>query len=135
MEEKYINEVIKQAKKAYKTGEVPVGCIVVQNGKIIAKAHNTVEKSKSAIYHAEINAIIKASKKLKNWRLDGCDMYVTLEPCDMCSCAIELSRINNVYFLLKKSDVLKRKSNQIHLEKYSNLSKKILQDFFVSLRK
>ena len=97
MQEKYYEEIIRLAKKAYKKGEVPVGAIVVKDGKILAKAYNMVEKDRNATLHAEILVIKKASKKLKNWRLNGCEMYVTLEPCDMCAGAIKLSRISKVY--------------------------------------
>ena len=85
----YMNIAIKEAKKAYKKGEVPVGAVIVKNNKIIAKAHNTKEKSKQAICHAEINAIKKATKKIKNWRLTNCDIYITLFPCPMCASAIQ----------------------------------------------
>ena len=102
MEEKYYEEIIKLAKKAYKKREVPVGAIVVKDGKILSKAYNKVEKDRDATMHAEILAIKKASKKIKNWRLNNCEMYVTLEPCMMCTAAIELSRIKKVHYLLKR---------------------------------
>ncbi len=98
MNEKFMLEAINQATKAVTKDEVPVGCVIVRNNKIIAKAHNTKEKHKSSIYHAEINALIKAAKKTKDWRLDDCEMYVTLEPCLMCVGAIINYRIKNVYF-------------------------------------
>ena len=88
MKEKYSKEIIKLAKIAYKKGEVPVGAIITKNDKILARAYNKIETSKDATMHAEILAIKKASKKLKNWRLNDCEMYVTLEPCTMCSSAI-----------------------------------------------
>lgn len=89
---------LKEAQKAYSKLEVPVGCVIVKAGKIIAKGHNLREKKQSVIHHAEIVAIKKASKKLGTWRLEDCDMYVTLEPCAMCSGAIIQSRIKNLYF-------------------------------------
>ena len=93
MQERFYREIIKLSKKAYKKNEVPVGAIIVKNNKIIAKAYNKIEKNHDVTMHAEILTIKKASKKLKNWRLNECEMYVTLEPCKMCSSAIELSRI------------------------------------------
>ena len=103
MQGKFIELTIQEAKKAAKQGEVPIGCIIVKNNKIISKAHNMVESKKDATMHGEMIAIKKAGKKLKNWRLLDCEMYVTLEPCNMCMNAIELSRIKKVYYLIKKS--------------------------------
>lgn len=100
MKDKYIYTVLKEANKAFKANEVPVGAIIVRNNKIIAKAHNTRQKSHICINHAEIIAISKASRKLKDWRLDDCDLYVSLEPCVMCKEVIKQSRIKNVYYLL-----------------------------------
>ena len=88
---------LKEAVKAYQLGEVPVGAVIVCNNKIIARGHNTRELSQSVLGHAEINAIKKASKKIGSWRLEDCDIYVTLEPCSMCSGAIIQSRIKNLY--------------------------------------
>ena len=87
-----------EAKKAYLIDEVPVGAVIVYNDKIIARGHNTREVKQSVLGHAEINAIKKASKKIGSWRLEDCDIYVTLEPCSMCSGAIIQSRIRNLYF-------------------------------------
>lgn len=87
-----------EAERAYKKGEAPVGCVIAQNGRVIAKAHNLRESRKNALYHAEILAIGKASKKLKGWRLPGCTLYVTLEPCPMCAGAIINARIPMVVF-------------------------------------
>ena len=87
-----------EAKKAYMIAEVPVGAVIVYNNKIIARGHNTRETNQSVLGHAEINAIKKASKKIGSWRLEDCDIYVTLEPCPMCSGAIIQSRIKNLYF-------------------------------------
>ena len=93
-----MQEAYKEAKKAYLKGEIPVGAVVVLNDKIIARAHNLREKDQSVISHAEINAIKKASLKLGSWRLEDCDLYVTLEPCPMCSGAIIQARIKNLYY-------------------------------------
>ncbi len=95
--EKFMKEALKEAKKAYDKLEVPVGCVIVKDGKIIARAHNLKETKKDTTKHAEILAIQKASKKLEAWRLLDCDMYVTLEPCSMCAGAIINSRIQNLY--------------------------------------
>ena len=91
-------EALKEAKKAYEKNEVPVGCVIVKDGKIIARGHNLKEIKCDTTKHAEIIAIQKASQKLKSWRLIDCDMYVTLEPCSMCAGAIIQSRISKLYF-------------------------------------
>lgn len=97
MEEKYMKEALKEAKKAYEKDEVPVGAVIVKDGKIIARAHNLKESKNDTTYHAEIVAIKKASKKLDAWRLENCEMYVTLEPCSMCAGALVQSRIKKIY--------------------------------------
>lgn len=96
-EERYMNEAIKQARKALSIGEVPIGCVIVYEDKIIARGYNRRITDKNTLSHAELNAIKKASKVLGDWRLDNCEMYVTLEPCQMCSGAIVQSRIKKVY--------------------------------------
>lgn len=93
----FMKIALTEAKKAYKKLEIPVGVVIVKDGKIIARAHNEKEEKNDATMHAEIIAIKKASKKLKNWRLTDCKMYVTLEPCTMCAGAIIQSRISKVY--------------------------------------
>ena len=95
--EYYMKQAIKEAEKAYEKLEVPVGAIIVKDGKIIARAYNQKESKTDTTKHAEILAIQKASKKLKSWRLIDCEMYVTLEPCTMCAGAIIHSRIKKVY--------------------------------------
>ncbi len=100
-DEKFMREAIKQAKLALKNGDVPVGAVIVKNGEIIARAYNKKEKDDCALCHAEILAIKKASKKL-GWRLDGCDIYVTLEPCAMCAGAIASARLNRAVFGAKE---------------------------------
>ncbi len=97
MQEKFMKEALKEAEKAYKKLEVPVGAVIVKDGKIIARGHNQKETKTDTTKHAEIIAIQKASKKLKAWRLLDCEMYVTLEPCAMCAGAIINSRIKKVY--------------------------------------
>lgn len=89
---------IAEAKKALKTGDVPVGAVIVRDGCVISSACNRKEKCNNPIKHAEINVIQSAVKKLKNWRLEDCTLYVTLEPCFMCAGAIQLSRIEKVVF-------------------------------------
>ena len=98
MQKKFMKAALKEAKKAYEKLEVPVGCVIVKDGKIIARAHNLKESKTDTTKHAEILAIQKASRKLQSWRLIDCDLYVTLEPCAMCAGAIIQSRIKNVYY-------------------------------------
>lgn len=95
--QKYMKEALKEAKKAYEKLEIPVGAVIVKDGKIIARGHNLKEAKTDTTKHAEIIAIQKASKKLESWRLIDCDMYVTLEPCSMCAGALINSRIRKVY--------------------------------------
>lgn len=96
--EKNMKLALKEAKKSLLIDEVPIGCVIVRDNQVIARGHNKRESTNNPTGHAEIIAINKASKKLKNWRLEGCDLYVTIEPCIMCSGAIIQSRIANVYF-------------------------------------
>lgn len=148
MEEKFMKEALKEAKKAYGKEEVPVGAVIVKNGKIIAKAHNLKETKKDTTCHAEILAIQKASKKLNAWRLEDCEMYVTLEPCSMCAGALIQSRIKKVYIgtmdyktgacgsvynLLKDYTFNHKVECEIGILK--DECEKILQDFFKDLRK
>ena len=95
-DEKFMKEAIKQAKKAEAIGDVPIGCVLVKDGQIIARGYNRRNTDKNTLSHAELNAIKKASKKLGDWRLEGCTMYVTLEPCQMCAGALMQSRIDRV---------------------------------------
>ncbi len=95
-DEKYMKEAIRQAKKAYALGEVPIGCVIVYEGKIIGRGYNRRTIDKNTLAHAELMAIKKASKKMDDWRLEDCIMYVTLEPCQMCSGAIVQSRMKKV---------------------------------------
>ena len=96
IDEKYMREAIRQAKKAYKLDETPIGCVIVYDGKIIGRGYNRRNTDKSPLAHAEISAIRKASKKLGDWRLEECTLYVTLEPCQMCAGAIIQSRVTRV---------------------------------------
>ena len=94
--EKFMREAIRQARKAEKIEEVPIGCVIVYEDKIIARGYNRRNIDKNTLAHAELSAIKKASKKLGDWRLEGCTMYVTLEPCQMCAGAIVQARIDKV---------------------------------------
>lgn len=96
LDEKYMKEAIKQAKKAYAIWEVPIGCVIVYEGKIIGRGYNRRNIDKNTLAHAELQAIRKASRKMNDWRLEDCTMYVTLEPCQMCSGALVQSRIDEV---------------------------------------
>lgn len=95
--EYYMNEALKEAKKAYKKLEIPVGAVIVKDGIIVARAHNLKEIKLDSTAHAEINVIKKAAKKLNTWRLNDCEMYVTLEPCPMCAGALIQARIAKLY--------------------------------------
>ena len=94
--ERFMRQAITQAKKAEKLMEVPIGCVIVYEGKVIARGYNRRNTDKNTLSHAELNAIRKASKKLGDWRLEGCTLYVTLEPCQMCAGAIVQARIPKV---------------------------------------
>lgn len=97
-QEKFMREALKQARLSAKYDEVPIGAVIVKNGEVISRARNTRNKSRNAVEHAELVAIQRACKKLNDWRLTGCDLYVTLEPCVMCLGACYNARISNVYF-------------------------------------
>lgn len=96
--EKYMNRAISLAKKAEEKDEVPIGAVIVKDGKVLATGYNRTENTQIATRHAEITAIERACKKLKSWRLDDCEMYITLEPCPMCAGAIVNARVKKVYF-------------------------------------
>ena len=95
-QEKFMRQAIGQAKKAYKLGEVPIGCVIVYEGKVIGRGYNRRNTDKSTFAHAEITAMKKAGKAIGDWRLEGCTLYVTLEPCQMCAGAIVQARIDEV---------------------------------------
>ena len=96
--EKFMQCALAEAKKAYRIDEVPIGAVVVRNGEVIARSHNQKNKYKNAILHAEITALERAQKKLGDWHLNDCDLYVTLEPCPMCSGACINTRVRAIYF-------------------------------------
>ena len=147
IKEEFMKKSLEQAKKAYDKFEVPIGAVIVKDGKVIASAYNQKETKFDTTKHAEILAIQKASKKLKSWRLIDCEMYVTLEPCPMCAGAIIQSRIKKVYYgaLDEKTGAVGSKLNLFrdfkfnHRVEFENsiLQKEcqnILQDFFKELR-
>ncbi len=133
--DKYIDKAYKEALKAFEKNEVPVGAVIVdKEGKIISRAHNLKETKHSPLAHAEIICIEKACKKIKNWRLDECTMYVTLYPCQMCLGAIKESRIGKVYYGAKRDNIDEFDANTcIYLEDKRCLD--IIQKFFKQLRK
>ena len=143
MDNKYFEYAFKCAEKAFSLNEVPVGAVIVKNDVIISTGYNKKESSNSVLDHAEIIAIKKAEKKLNNWRLDGCELYVTLDPCAMCASAIKQSRIKTVYSALSNSDnlnlsiiesIFKCDNINPEVKLYTNLavdkSKKLLSSFF-----
>jgi len=137
--EQYMQIALMEAQKAYKKGEIPVGAVIVKNGKIIAKAHNLKESKKLSTAHAEILVINRACKKLKNWRLKGCELYVTLEPCMMCSGAIIQSRISTVIYGTESNDVSSlSKLEENNIKIVENICKEkcqsLMQNFFIEKR-
>ena len=141
-----MNVAISEAKKALENGEIPVGAVIVKDNIVIAKAHNTREENQNALEHAEVNAIKKACEYLNNWRLENCDMYVTMEPCPMCCGAILQSRIKNVYYGAYSKDngcmgtvvnlpkLLKNSSLTVYGGIMEDECSKILVDFFKERR-
>ena len=135
MNKKYMEIAIDQAKKAFKKDEVPVGAVIVKNNAIIAKSYNTREKNNDILGHAEINAIKKASKKLHTWKLDDCELYVTLKPCSMCEQIIKQSRLKKVYYLLDKLDFKKEYDKTIWQKvDFASNYPEILNQFFQNKR-
>ena len=146
----YMKIALMEARKAYRNGEVPVGAVLVQNNKILAKAHNNKEKKKCSLEHAELIVIKKACGKCDNWRLMDSTLYVTLEPCPMCASAIKQSRISKVVYLLdnKNKNVSKIVDNiftmedanvsvekvKLDISKFKNEDIKMLSSFFKSKR-
>ncbi len=99
----FMQEAVKQAQIAERRGEVPIGCVIVKDGKIIAKGYNQRERKRNCLWHAEIVALNRACRKMKSWRLSDCEMYVTLEPCQMCMGAILNARLKKVYYGVKST--------------------------------
>ncbi len=149
MENRFMRLAIEEAIIAKKSGDVPVGAVIVRDGQVVAAAHNTRETEASAIRHAEISAIEAACKRLQRWRLDDCDLYVTLEPCLMCTGAVVQSRIRRLFFgaydrergyIVSNNIVSNNADNSegLELEYYCGIMEKecarILNDFFDELR-
>lgn len=146
--EKYMKEAIAQAKKAAKIDEVPIGCVIVKDDKIIARGYNQRNKRGSTLAHAEILAIKKASKVTGDWRLEGCTLYVTLEPCQMCAGAIVQARIPNVVIGCMNAKAgcagsiinllsMKQFNHQVNVTKgvMEEECSKMMKEFFADLRK
>lgn len=133
-EDKYYKILFKLALKAYKKNEVPVASIVVRNGEIISKAYNKRHNTHNPLNHAEIIAIKTACKRLKTWKLDDCDIYVTLKPCKMCCEVIKQARIHNVYFFTDNTKDINFKTNFIKLGDKDKTFSKLLTFFFEKLR-
>ena len=147
IQEKFMREAIRQAKKAEALMEVPIGCVIVCQDKIIARGYNRRNTDKNTLSHAELNAIRKASKKLGDWRLEGCTMYVTLEPCQMCAGAIIQARVDRVVIgsMNPKAGCAGSVINLLNMEEFNHQVKitegvleeecsTMLSDFFRRLR-
>ena len=146
--EKYMRAAIREAKKAYALEEVPIGCVIVYQDKIIARGYNRRNTDKNTVAHAEMSAIKKASKKLGDWRLEGCTMYVTLEPCQMCAGAIVQARIPKVVIgaMNPKAGCAGSVLNILQVERFNHQTEiehgileeecsQMLSDFFRELRR
>lgn len=147
MDLKYMDMAIEEARKAFEEDEVPVGCVIVKNNQILALTHNRKEQMNSATKHAEILAIEEASSKLNNWRLDGCDVYITLEPCPMCASALKQARVSRIFCGLSNSDfrnyeivlkILESDKNNASVPIVNNLAvekvERIMKSFFTNRR-
>jgi len=141
-DEVFMREALKEANKAYKKNEVPIGAVVVKNNKIIGRGHNLVERSGNAAAHAEIHAIAAAAKKAGGWRLNGCSLYTTVEPCLMCFGASMLSRIPRIVYGADEPEFgsikrIKKLPERIEIKGgvLSEESKRLLKKFFKRLRK
>ena len=136
---KYVEKIIELAKIAYENDDIPVGAIVVRNNEIIGEGFNTRNRFKSVVGHAEIDAIETACKHIGDWRLDECEMYVTLAPCMMCTGAILESRIKKIYYLCDRTNVCFNSNEYVDIEKIelSNMTDeytKLLHLFFENKR-
>ena len=132
---KYMKLAFTEAEKSLTTDDVPVGAIIVENGKVIAKAHNTKEKNQVVTHHAEINVIEKACRKKENWYLSECELYVTLEPCKMCLGAIEQARIKKVIYAAPRDKKDNFKSTLKVQGEGLEEAQKLLKNFFENKRK
>lgn len=138
MDTEIFNILMENTNKSLENNDVPVGAVIVKDGKVLAFGYNTREKDQNVLGHAEINAILEAQKILNNWNLSSCDLYVTLVPCSMCLEIIKQSRIDNIYYLLdkpaSKKEFYKTKMQKINDASYENKYADILSDFFKKLR-
>lgn len=138
MDTEIFNILMENTNKSLENNDVPVGAVIVKDGKVLAFGYNTREKDQNVLGHAEINAIMEAQKILNNWNLSGCDLYVTLVPCSMCLEIIKQSRIDSIYYLLdkptSKREFYKTKMQKINDVSYENKYAKLLSDFFKNLR-
>lgn len=138
MDTEIFNILMENANKSLENNDVPVGAVIVKDGKVLAFGYNTREKDQNVLGHAEINTILEAQRFLNNWNLSGCDMYVTLVPCSMCLEIIKQSRIDNIYYLLdkpaSKKEFYKTKMQKINDANYENKYADILSYFFKKLR-
>lgn len=136
--DKYMNIAIREARIAYDEGNVPVGAVIVNNENIVSFAHNMKNTDNVSIYHAEILCIIDACKKLNTWRLNDCELYVTLKPCDMCIAAIAESRISKVFYLLDSNYEENLSSNIVNISLNRIYDcydyNRLLSDFFKRIR-
>ena len=136
MNEKYMKIAYNESLKCLKSGDVPVGAVLVMNNIIIAKSHNMRVKKNNPLYHAEILSVIKASKKLKKYNLNDCELYVTLKPCSMCTAVINNAKIKKLYYLLDKP-LNKKEYKTCYELLQTNVRddyKEVLSDFFKKLR-
>lgn len=147
-DEKYMREAVRQAKKAYAIGEVPIGCVIVHNDRIIGRGYNRRTTDGNTLAHAELIAIRKACRKMGDWRLEGCTMYVTLEPCQMCSGAIVQSRMDRVVVgcMNPKAGCAGSVLNLLQMEEFNHQAElttgvlgeecsRMMKEFFRELRK
>ena len=130
----YMKEAIKEAKKAYKKNEIPVGVIIVEDNKIISRGHNLRDSSNIVTKHAEIIAIEKANRKLNNWRLVNCTLYSTLEPCNMCREVIKESKINKVIYGANKSNICRSNYDQINSHTLIKECEELIKNKFIEIR-
>ena len=133
---KVVEKLIILAKKAQKKGEVPIAAIIIKDNKIISKAYNKRKSSNNPLFHAEIQCIIKAAKKTKDWRLNKCTLFTTIEPCHMCKEIIKECRIQHTYYLLENPKVINYKQSIKKIDSdLTNDYEKIIKDFFKNIRK
>ena len=135
MNKQYYDILYKLAIKAKNKKNVPVSAIIEKNNKILVKSYNKRHQENNVLSHAEVNCILKASKKLKTWNLSDCILYVSLEPCEMCKKIIESSKIKTVYYILDSKKVINNKIKYIKIKNSSECNfKKLLQNFFYEKR-